>query len=437
VKRLACDLNKPKLFDDYVNMSGEFKHKKDKRYDDCSENAKHGVKLLLNHIHEVISSSKKDQSEYLTQWLAYAAKGGKNKTIPYLRSKEQGTGKSTITDCIIAHVLGRALCISTGSKCLKTNFNSILCGKLLVVFEELETTSVSEWSSISSKLKRMATADTDEYESKGINAWIAENFNNYMILSNNDAIRDDNGRRYTIFDISLHRMGDVKYFDELYKYCFNDECGEAFFLYLLQKVDLTKYDHTKALMTSNKVDSIVKRLPSVNRFVKDTYVLTKTNMYGTVQEVYNKYVDYCDKEKPLCKIEFNKSLTDLNIVRFGSGATNKYDQKFLQLYAVAMKHGWIHETDDFVHPETEIQVVVKEKPIKIVKPVEIKVEVVDPIIILDLPHRTVSDKDKLNIIKSMFYKPKKVIKVKQNSAEIDMHDAEVQFSGDSFFSFLK
>ena len=44
------------------------------------------------------------------------------------------------------------------------------------------------------------------YENKYEKPYEARNMNNYAILSNNDAIKDDEGRRYFILDISGHRQ---------------------------------------------------------------------------------------------------------------------------------------------------------------------------------------------------------------------------------------
>ena len=64
------------------------------------------------------------------------------------------------------YVLGNDLCIETGSGPIKSNFNSILGGKLLVVFEEIETFSQSEWSAVDCRLKRQITSNKITLEKK-------------------------------------------------------------------------------------------------------------------------------------------------------------------------------------------------------------------------------------------------------------------------------
>ena len=40
-----------------------------------------------------------------------------------------------------------------------------------------------------------------------------------MLLSNNDAIKDDDGRRYFIADVTSKREGDIEYWTDLNKSC--------------------------------------------------------------------------------------------------------------------------------------------------------------------------------------------------------------------------
>ena len=65
-----------------------------------------------------------------------------------------------ITEFLKKFVIGLDLLLETGSEPLKSHFNGILAGKLLVVFEELENFSVNEWTAISSRLKRYITSST-------------------------------------------------------------------------------------------------------------------------------------------------------------------------------------------------------------------------------------------------------------------------------------
>ena len=59
---------------------------------------------------------------------------------------------------------------------------------------------------VSSRLKRFATSNIITLEDKNIKAYSAKNIMNIFVLSNNDAIMDDDGRRYMNLDIATHRQ---------------------------------------------------------------------------------------------------------------------------------------------------------------------------------------------------------------------------------------
>ena len=94
--------------------------------------------------------------------------------------------------------------------------------------------NANEWSSVSSVLKRIITSDRILIEAKNQNSFEADNINNYMLLSNNDAIK-----MMTEGDIILlmfhQRMKAT--LTNLNKTCFNDLTGHAFYCYLIE-IDL-------------------------------------------------------------------------------------------------------------------------------------------------------------------------------------------------------
>ena len=89
--------------------------------------------------------------DYIIKWTANVVRGNKNDSLLYLKGPE-GIGKSKFSDFLSDHVLGRHNVCKSDAQPLKTAYNKILQGKLLVVFEELPTFSTSEWAGVSSKL---------------------------------------------------------------------------------------------------------------------------------------------------------------------------------------------------------------------------------------------------------------------------------------------
>jgi len=348
LRTIEYKLNKPLFYEDKLNLCPPLKHQA-KPFAEFNEETKKRVKIMLDYIFEVLSSGSKEIHEFLLKWLSNMLKGNKNNSCLYLKSI-QGVGKSTLFSFIRDFVIGKGLCLETGSEPIKSRFNYILGGKLLVVLEELENFSTNEWQVVSTRLKRYITSNTITLEKKGVDSYDSENLNNYVILSNNDAIKDDNGRRYFILDVSTHREGDQVYWDNIYKKCFNDEVGSAFFSYILE-INTDDFNPQLFPLTENKKDSYAKRLTSVELFLKEHYVLLKKAIENSYQGLYDEYSFYCheNSKKAIPKIELKRTIKELGLGEpFKSDKVNKYKISYELLLLKAKQHHWIHDLDDFV-----------------------------------------------------------------------------------------
>jgi hypothetical protein len=357
LKTIVYELGKPILYDDKLNLCHQFKHEY-KLYDSYTPEIKEKVNIMLSFIKEVIASNSIPQYEYILKWFANIAHGNKNDSIFYMKGS-QGIGKSTITQFLMQYVIGHKLSLETGAESLISKFNIELGGKLLVCFEELEHLSINEWNTMSTKLKRFSTSHMIMLEAKNEKRFEAQNINNYMINSNHDCVKDDDGRRYFINDVSCHRKGDLKYFANIRDNCFNNEVGEAFFSYL-KEIDVSKFYSQNFPMTQSKKDSYVKRLHSVDQYLKDTYVLTKTELHDSVQNCHLNYKEYCSENdiKNVCqKIDFNKKMTELGFSYYSGklkGKTvNRYKISTDEFIKLADSLHWIHDLDEYIMPVTK------------------------------------------------------------------------------------
>ena len=347
IKTLTCQLNKPFLFGKYINTCPAFIHDI-VPYDSYPNEMKKKVQAVLDLVLEIWTSNNEPQFNFIMKWLANMARGGKNQSVLYLRG-EQGIGKSTFTDFLRKFVIGPQLCIQSGSQPLISNFNYTLFSRLLVIFEELENFSTSQWQGVSTRLKRDTTSDTCTYEEKYQKPFIAKNITNYIINSNVDAIKDDDGRRYFILDLSSKLKGNFDYFEKWRDLCFNEEVGKAFFSYL-HTIDLTGFRDQDFPETRAKEDAIVKRLDNVARFLKDKYILKFKDLNTSLKELYDEYVGYCSLDgcKSLCKVDFNRRLESYAITSYKSNNThNKFNYKHKVIDDIARKNKWIHSTDQY------------------------------------------------------------------------------------------
>ena len=347
-------LNKPILYDDKLNLCSQLPNPKP--FSSLPKQDRKNAEVFLGYMKEVLCSNNEAIYSHLLKWTANMCKGNKNNSCLVLKTEAQGVGKSTYPQMMISHVLPKDLTIETGSQCLKSNFNSILGGKLFVSFEELETFNTGEWMAVGSKLKRQITSNMITLESKGCNPYDAENINNYCLLSNHDI--SDDGRRFFCLDISTHRQGSASeanklYWKNIYDNCFTDSVGFALYCYF-REVDTTDFNPQDFPETKSKMASIAKRLNPVYNFLKYQYVLTKKDLNHTVDELLEEYNVYCmsNSIKALGKIGMNEKLKEIGInyvaKKINKKIYNKYIISSKELLQIATKNKWIHELDEFI-----------------------------------------------------------------------------------------
>lgn len=348
--RRVCELNTPRI--DYangkLNTFAGFKHEY-KPYKSFSKEIRDSVDIFLCHIKEVICSDKEDQYNYVLKWFANIAHQNKNDSLLYIKG-EEGTGKSTLTDMIYAHVFGMKPCLKSNTEPLRSKFNQILCGKILVIFEEMPTFSDAEWNGVTSVIKNAVTSDRITYEDKHIKAYEANNINNYVVISNFDPIKHSQGRRYAIADVSSHRIGDHEYFGRIRETCYNDEVGHALFCYLYE-MDVNGFQAQRDMPeTQSKLDAIADRLEMHYKFIKQEYILKNKSMKITLTNLHKEYEAFMTRHNktPISNIEFNKKLKNVNInYKIADKGKNWIKMTHAELLEIAQKLKWIHELDEF------------------------------------------------------------------------------------------
>lgn len=349
VKTVTYEVNKETFYDDKINLCPPMKYTYDESYVPTEE-VTNKLNFILNYMKEILCSDKEDSYQFLLKWISNLVKGNKNNSCLYLKGL-QGSGKSSLFVFLSKYVLGSNLCLETGSDPIRTKFNEILGGKLLVCIEELENFSKAEWESISSTLKRMITSTNITLQNKCTKAYESNNINNYILCSNNDAIKDDDGRRYFILDIATHKVGDRKFYDKLYQECFCDEVGKAFFHYIM-KIDTNNFNPQAFPITQNKMDSLSKRLDSVYKFIKDEYILKQVAIECSAKDLYDefKFQSYSGK---VSKEDFHRKMAEAGFLRTKKSGRIWYSISSEVLLQTAKSKLWLHELDEFVGAELE------------------------------------------------------------------------------------
>ena len=362
IRTIVFELGKPTLYYDdatqtlCLNLCHQFMHEY-KPYESFDSETKKSVTLMLSYVKEVYCSNKDDQYVFLMKWISNMVRGNKNNSIINLEG-EQGIGKSTFTTFLMQYVIGRALSLETGSDPLVSRFNIELAGKLMVVFEEIELLSKSDWNAISTKFKRYTTSDVIMIESKGEKRYEAKNINNYLVLANECCLKDAAGRRVFILDTNNKYQGDQEYFGKIMTTCYNNKVGHAFYCYLLE-LDIEGFYAQNYPDTQNKLNAFISRLHPVEKFLKDEYILNNKELNDSVANTYTDYISYCqdnDITNKLNKILFNKKMSDIGYKFFSSTIAgkccNKYKASLDDLKKTAKKRHWLHELDEYKDDET-------------------------------------------------------------------------------------
>lgn len=337
------DPNKPQVSYDppVLNLGKTFKHQK-KKYSTYPESIKRNVQFYLDFLKVVFCDNSEALLNYLLRWLAVAASGKKNETIIYIKTVLEGVGKSKLIKFLLHHVFGPDLCIESDEQPLTTNFNGILMGKLLVVFDELEVFH-KDWGMANSRLRRWATSDIGIYTNKGENQIHAQNKNNYIVISNVDVLKM--GRRVVNLVINTKYWQNHDYFQKLTDMCLNDEVGEAFFNYLLT-IDVSKFHSERDMpVSSQKLNALADAIPNEFKFIKEEYVLKTKDLKSSVKDLFEEFQTFClsNNIKAYGRNEFINKLREVGIIFHKSDGYNIYKLSMNDLRKIANKYHWIHE----------------------------------------------------------------------------------------------
>jgi len=271
----------PETDEKFINLSKGFLHKIIKPFNTYSQKVQEDVNKIISHIKNVWNSGIHDNSEYCLNFLAHALTGHKMQTALILKSGE-GTGKSIIIDFIIKHVIGESLGLCTPRAQQLTRFNSQLMGKIFVCLEELAASSKNDWHSLSDIIKDLITGSKLDIEKKYSDVVQTINLLSLIILTNNDNTLKFGKeiRRYMLCDVSHDQVGNSKYFDELIKVC-TLETGEAFFMWLTERYEATKFtfDEAQIPLTYAKMEMKERNMTPILKYIKSEYVSKKLGLF--------------------------------------------------------------------------------------------------------------------------------------------------------------
>jgi hypothetical protein len=319
--------------------------------------------MILNHIKEINCGGDAVQYEYLLKLLKRMCLGIKNNVCVLIRTIGQGNGKSTFLKLLEQFVIGeKSTCVGTARMVL-SGFNYPMYNKILIKFEELPCFSREQYKGISGHFKNWITEDYINYEDKGKPSFDAFNCHTIFILSNNDCIDDDDGRRYFILDHKNIFAGDEKakteYFKRIYSKCFNQSVGDCFYSYLIDNVVVEpNFDPNSEMpMTKNKKVSSAQKLAKPYVFIKEKFLLAGLNIKMKLKDLHTMYSN--DGKYFKMTVEtFNRHIMESELSKYvyTSGGYKKIEINNENLKEIFTRNNWIGEFDEYDHDSLEKEV---------------------------------------------------------------------------------
>jgi hypothetical protein len=207
---------------------------------------------LLRHILQVICRRDKNKFKYLMRWLAWAVQNPDKHpgTIIVLKSRKQGTGKSTL-GVVMLTIFGQHGALIDDHERLLGRFNDWVEPVSLILAEEILWAGDHKTAD---KLKSRVTANTFQIEHKGGAVRQIPNRLHLIMTTNHDhaVLAGVGDRRLVVYDVSEEHACDKSWFDPLYRDL--DEGGIGEFLSFLQNVPLDHWHPRQILKTAETAE---------------------------------------------------------------------------------------------------------------------------------------------------------------------------------------
>jgi hypothetical protein len=280
---------------------------------------------LLRHILQIICRRDKTKFKYLIRWLAWAVQNPDkhSEVIVVLKSRKQGTGKSTL-GAVMLQIFGPHGALVDDKDRLLGRFNDWLETKSFVLGEEIM------WAGdhrSTDKLKSMVTADTIQVERKNGAIREIKNRLHPMMTTNHDHAVDAGvgDRRNFVCDVSDEHASDPSWFGPLYRDLKAGGINE--FLWFLQNLQLGDWHPRQIIKTAEATEQQRMSADSICQWaracIEADAIVGAQGFYAAPHELGTKiasetlreaYTGYCKQQ----------SLRAVNGVSFGVACTEMF-----------------------------------------------------------------------------------------------------------------
>lgn len=281
---------------------------------------------LLRHIWKIICRRDKAKFKYLIRWLAWAVQNPDrhSEVIVVLKSRKQGTGKSTVGG-VMLKIFGSHGALVDDKDRLLGRFNDWLETKSFVLGEEIMWAGDPKSTD---KLKSMITGNTLQVERKNGAVREIRNLLHPMMTTNHDhAVAAGVGdRRNVVYDVSDEHACDKVWFDPLHQDVETGGAGE--FLWFLQNLKLRDWHPRQIIKTDETTEQQRMSADSISQWAgacieADVIVggpHPAVHDLGTAiatEALREAYTGYCKQQ----------NLRAANGVSFGTACTEMFGQR--------------------------------------------------------------------------------------------------------------
>ena len=358
----VIDFSKPRIFaktnnindfeftNHYINMCKPLNSNLTNTKPTITPQTEEGLKIVYNHILEVLCSKNKVLYEYILNFFCASFNGRKVRKALVFQSAER-TGKGQILNGLLNSILGQRMfkCNST-ENILK--YSKPFEGCSLINFDELP--HCDNYKGIQDMLKGLITEPTFICRDMYSSGYEQTNTFNIIISSNQDSINLslNNNSRYVVLDISEHRIGDTEYFNHLTKALNNDDVKRSFYQDMLERFKtLDKWNEDIIPQTEARDSKIIEALPTFYKYIKEQYILTETDLNVKTDEFFIEYRLHSKDKTSLQKLGRYIKALDIKPIKLFKNAGYKYQKTAKELYDIFKAKKWIDEEMDLINPE--------------------------------------------------------------------------------------
>lgn len=273
---------------------------------------------ILDHLLKVWANNDQKVYDYILDWLAAVIQGNKTGTVLVLYSEKQGAGKNRITDHLIRKVIGQAYACETNDiEQIAAKFNGRFSNKILTVINEAHNIE-GNYHKLFDKLKDLITSKTITIEKKGIDSIEVDDFQNFIITTNNKypVKVEQTDRRYSFIKINETYARDKEYFINLSKYVdgeYSDKCASGLLYLLLNRKITNNYREPLHTNWKDEILDMHKPIDPILSFIES--IQYEVNEISE-DVIYNDYVQHCNKQliRPGPKDQFIKKLIVIGFI---------------------------------------------------------------------------------------------------------------------------